>query len=601
MSFYFGIPAAGNSQTISPALRDRGLQYNRIPPSALKLVGLHSVTQPGYNAYTSVLPAAITATHSNQVTTVSSEGYPISLTIAQCFPIPQTTINFNFARPQINEQEQTILHELGAIRHHLDGRKAAMFTIPNCTPDIVKEVKKLPSVNFTTNSPIGSMNIQAYNQVITVIRIFSGFFRTHTYPAFQDSRTPAELNKVEIVDGKRKRWVGVEEGRNVRRRGVSGGRVETEEEEDTAMDLDDTTMPTIKLYQVKPNITENPWGPISRLPSGDGLYFPFVEDLAAPDEFAVYSVISRYFVKCLGETIIQQGIYLEYLKSAVGVFKDTKLGHILAHMATCILIALPAQCRVYPIFSDGVYDGCVVLGGLWALAYRGKLTYPVDGDHLRDAINDACSHSGSLKTIQYILAGPMATSANLKEIKSMWDLHNQCIAAHVSEPDKSTIIRNATNLQFQASRFKIHASSFDKLFSLISGESQFDDSSPINATALFSTDDIELALSCFGYEAPSFLIDNGTPVKLVRGAKIPPHISIKQVPLQRAVLDLKSLRVSREIRYAQPRLSTAYKYRQFSSGAEKGKLWDLLTKFVEVENLPFVEDVTPSFVALDEW
>lgn len=302
--------------------------------------------------------------------------------------------------------------------------------------------------------------------------------------------------------------------------------------------------------------------------------------------------------------MLQQVNQLEALKSAAGVFKATSINHMLSHMATCISIALPAQCRVYPIFQDGIYDGSVILGSAWCVGYKGQMTMPVSHDHLLQAMHTAASHHGSMRIIEGILgiAEGMITEDTIPDkITSMWDLHTRCMDSQLTEADKSKIMRNAINLRFEATRFKIHVESFEKLFNLISGKIEFDETCPINPFSLFSDDRIELALSCFGFEAPSFLIDNGTIAKVSSTLRAPPHISVKQVPIPRAVIDLKSVRASKEIRYAAPRLSAAFKYRQFSSSAEKEKIWGFLGEFTGIEVAPF-ENV-PRVVAanLDDW
>lgn len=187
MSFYFGIPPTNTQQVISISLRERGINYLRAAPSMLKLQGLHSITQPGFSAYTACLPAAMHATFTQQDILVSAEGYPISLPIDSCFPIPPVSVNFNFQTPNIPEAYQQTLHELGANRQQLDGRNKSMYIIPDATPGTIRELRKLTGINSTTASPVQCVNLQAYNQLMVAIRIFSAFFRTHTYPAFIDS------------------------------------------------------------------------------------------------------------------------------------------------------------------------------------------------------------------------------------------------------------------------------------------------------------------------------------------------------------------------------------------------------------------------------
>jgi len=600
--FYFGYEPTDPKQVIAPVLREMGINYLRAAPSALRCIGLHTITQPGYHAYLSILPAALQASFSQSSVGTHKEGYTIMTPVSDCFPIPPTSVNFNFSAQRLTDNETQILEELGAVRHQIDGRRGGMFTIPSASPETIRTLKStFRLLNHTTASPIGTINVSAYDQAILVIRILSGFLRTHSYPAFTtplDSNTNHE-SSLEI-ETKRKRTTEDIGGRPSQTARMEGTADVTESEE---MEVDPTsTEPDIKLYKVNPNFAANPWGPPANLPTSYGTYIPYVEDLAAPDDSAVLLLISRYFVKCLGPTMIQQSNRLEALKAGMGVIRSTGLGHVLAHLCTCISIALPAQCSVYPIFVDELYEGCAIIGAAWSLGVRGKVIYPVPSDQLAAEVINSSSHTGSLSAIGRILNPIGDITETVSRIKSMWSLHKLCMETQMSENEKISIMRHAAHLKFpQYARFRINVEALTKMFDLINHPTRFNEESPIHPNALFSNDNIELALSCFGYEAPSFKIDNGVKTKVSPADRPPTHITIKKVPLNRAVQDLKLVQTTREIEYAQPRLATTFKYRQFSGNAEKTKLWTLLTEFVD---LPLPHERQPVAVLddeLDDW
>lgn len=602
MPVYFGIRQSDPKQKISPIILERGLNYLRVAPSLLRFIGLHQITQPGYASYASVLPAAIHAAITNETTLVSAEGYPIITPLTSCFPTPPTNLVFNFTTDRITEAEQDFLNDLTAVRHKLDGRKGAYWSISSATPEIVRSIKTTfpNTLNLVTPSPVQTVNVHAYNYMILVLRIFSGFFITHSYPAFSGPSEALGINSMAVTEfqNKRKRITMDNSPRTSAR--MEGSADATTNRQ---IDITDETIveDTVRLFKVKPSPTTNPWGPLSNLPNGEGLYFPFVEDLAAGDSDAVYNCISRWFVKCLGLTMNEQSFQLNALKSAVGVFKDTTFGHLLAHMATVISIAIPAQCRVYPIFADDVYDGAAIIGSMWSLGQNGALTYPVSSENLKIDIANCSSHSSATTAIMNILRGGNVMHVDSTKIKSMWHLHQLCSEASLTEPNKLQVIRHAAHLNFPIKRWRVHGESIHQMFDLISGDREFDDSAPISSTALFSTSNIELALSCFGYETISFLIDNGTPYSVTPTSKPPPHISVKQVPLARAVLDFDTMCRNQEIRYARPQLSKAYKYREFSGNVEKGDIWSCIVKAVGTTPSNPIEPTVTGLDVSNEW
>lgn len=580
MSFYFGIQPSGPTDKISPALQDRGINYLRTAPSLLKLIGLHSITQPGFASYASCLPAAMYATHINETIDVSNEGYPIGTTVDQCFPIPPVPVIFTFVN-RLTEAEYNDWAGQGMTRQILANSNRMVYMLDNATPELIRSLRRGFGGRITTTARqiAGYLNIEAYNGMIQVCRIFSGFLRTHGYPAFSDPHTPKfDDGLLSQGNTKRKRSVQDEGPRRAR-----GGRVEGEEGDDEDMELEEgeipeDTTPLIKIFRVKPNPVQNPWGPVGSVPTGYGLFFPFVEDLAAPDSDAIISCISRYFIKALGPSMISQSQAFEKLRSAIGVLNSTRMGHILAHIATCISIGLQAQVRIFPIFSDTLYEGSVLIGAEWSLGHKGLITYPVNPETLSATILDSVAHASSLASIVTTLARALRREVEIDQIRSLWSLHELCISASLTENEKISIGRLAANLNFNQRRFRINAECLNHLFKLLSGDEQFSEDSPIHPAALFSQDCTELALSCFGFEAPSFLPDGGT-CTAIQGSS-PSHIAIRSIPLPRAVLDMKLVRQNKTIAIPITRLSVPYKFRQLN-GREKDKVWDMLKEFCE--------------------
>lgn len=605
MSFYFGILPNGPSDKISPALQDRGINYLRTAPSMLKLIGLHSITQPGYSSYVSCLPAAMYATHINEIVHISNEGYPVGTTVDQCFPIPTVPVIFTFSN-RLTETEYNKWSDQGMTRQLLANSNRMVYMLDHATPELIRSLRREfgGRLTITSRQIAGYLNIDAYNGMIQIIRIFSGFFRTHGYPAFSDPQHPAFDDSIVTIGNMKRKRDDQDEGP----RRTRGARVEGEESEhDVQMDepTDDppeTPAAVVKIYRVKPNPVDNPWGPVGSIPTGYGMFFPFVEDLAAPDNDAITSCISRYFIKALGPSMVTQSQAFEKVRSAVGVLNSTRMGHILAHLATCISIGLSSQVRIYPVFSDTIYEGCVNIGAEWSLGHKGMITYPVNPETLSAIIRDSVAHASSLTSILVTLGRALSRQITSDQITSFWSLHELCIQASLTENEKISIGRLAANLNFDQRRFRINAESLNTLFKLLTGDKEFSNDTPIHPAALFSQDRTELALSCFGFEAPSFLPDGGTSTSIQGVA--PSHLAIRTVPLPKAVLDMKLVRQAKTINVPVTRLSVPYKFRQLN-GRERDKVWELLKEFCETANEGEVENEAggrgAAEISFDDW
>jgi len=99
---------------------------------------------------------------------------------------------------------------------------------------------------------------------------------------------------------------------------------------------------------------------------------------------------------------------------------------------------------------------------------------------------------------------------------------------------------------------------------------------PMHHSALFSRDKVYVSLSAFGYQAPSFMIENCPRVPLV-SSKAPTTLVMRQKPLDIATMDWKNMLESKEMRNNPRNLSRANRDRSVV-GNDKVVLWGELNK-----------------------
>jgi len=604
MPFHFGIPNTSGKQ-VSHALNARRLNLLKTAPSALKLVGLHTITQPGYHAFISCLPAAMEATLRQTEVRLDQEGYPIRFPVADCMPFPYPNLAFTLPSPP-NAADQPQFEELGATRIKLQERRE-IFTLEGAEPSSVRFLKSLQA-SPTTPAPVNHVNLNAYDSVILVVRILSSYLRTHNYPAFQDDEHVDDFQRHIIATRKRSR-VTVQEsqggGPSKQARLEVPARDETQEPTDTESNAEEaTTSQNVRLRRIRPSNPSAGWGSSGTVPQQHGMLFPYVQELANPDQEAVYQLVSTYFVKALGTTMATQATRLDELKSSLGIVAKTTTGHVLAHLATCISIAIPAQARCFPLFSDRVYEGCVILGAGWSVAHRGKISRPLPSTNLAQEIAAQGSHSVSMRRITEILSGDDDIEMNEDDmITSMWSLHEKCVSSSVSQAERNEILALALHLQFRTRKWAINSRSIITCLELIAGISEFDDDCPIHVSQLFAEDRTALALSCFGFEAPSFIIPNGTNKEITRGGGAPSHVTVRSVALPQAIIDMNTMLKDRYIRFSTPSLSARFKYRQFDA-TDKTTIWGAVVRASEGKMTSAGQEEQGSSVVeadIDDW
>jgi len=390
MKIYFAHPKDTDSE--SPELKALGLKFNKAEPSRIQAVGLYTLKQPGYESYLHHLPAFLYANDTQERQTLGRVGYPIRHPAAACFPIPYPPIHLRVKTPT----EPFAKAISNYVYNEDNGPKKDGIRMYTVTPKdgVYQDLTRFPYERSYT--PNGQVDLPGYAALITALRIFSSFFKTHLYPAYT---TPTEQEdytgrKRMMSEDQQKSSNKAQKTSQDKRVRTSDAQMEVEETQETEEELSDDE--EVVLTKAKPqNTAVKPWSEgFADIPNDYGIVMPFVPQLANWDKDMVPHVIERYFLRCLGNNDKRIFSMLdEFNRNWKSSVYSTQAGIMMSHMAKVIDIALPAQARVVPVFEDGVYRGCYLSGANFSVAVKGMITRPVSFKDNEEDLSQLLSRS----------------------------------------------------------------------------------------------------------------------------------------------------------------------------------------------------------------
>nr|WNA22198.1 MAG: hypothetical protein [Downy mildew lesion associated ambivirus 3] len=567
MPFYLGHPNNGN-QTVSDALLTRNINLLRAKPSEISIIAYAEITQPAYNSYFANLPAFMEATSSNTIQVLTKEGFPISFPIDQCFPLAMANLIVDFPRPLAQDQTD-VLAQIGYQQINVNNKTALVFRSPSLTD--IRTIRSFKP-NTLTRTTVDTVNMDCVGSIVLIHRIFSSFFSTHCYPAFSDDEQHIPYQEFEDVfewseQRKRKRDL-VDEGNNPR---IATSSDVIMSESITVPELPRPILERITLFRAKPSIFEGPkWGSSMQLPNASGILVPYVPHLAVFDPILVPDIIQRYFFKCLGSSFTMCRVNFTKLKSSWGNIHQTNLGNVLSHLACMIGIVAHCQARVFPIFDNGVYSGCVLSGSRFTLSTSDSVYRPMAFAQLQEEMISAKFHFAVLNSIAVLVGDG---TDQIRNVKSMRELSNLLRTVEISEETKDAIRKEAVHLNFDNRYLSINSNTLVQAMDLLKDTSQpIANDYPMHPDQIFENDRVASVLSAFGYFAPTLLIPSCTSIKLVDGSEPPKTFACRTVTLSSAIADWKLVLRDKVIHNNPTNLSKSFKDRSFT-GADKKRVW----------------------------
>lgn len=531
MSIYLAhLTGANTAQTVSPAVQDRGLSLLRAKPCDVQVTVLPVSIQPGYACYVMNLPAFMEATLTSRRTLICDRGYPIHR-VAYELPWTLPSLIYDFLTPPSERRIEELRTHSGTIL----GRGRTSYVMRSPTLEAIRTLVSI-GANSHTSHVMGTVNLDAMKMVYILRKIFSAFLLTHVYPAFRHTSDlkPTTVDVLTTVTKKRKvsttSYIACVTD-------VVTNLEDPVEIDEGSPGISHQRSTDIRLTNAKPTpISNDKWGAMENIPNASGLYVPYVKELASADTHTVPNLVSTTFVRCLSKTAKGMFRSMEQLRSAWGVIAQTDLGHEISHLAKCIEIALQAQSTVYPVYTNGIYEGTVICGAGYSMCIKDRVFEPLTYANLQEVVRDSSAHSQSLERICSVLREEHRDE--ISECRTMRGLSEIVKGIELDVLQRSEIVKAAHNLSYP-SRYWSTATVNVKIMLdfLVNTEKAIPVDTPMHPKYLFSVDHMELVLSAFGHQAPTFMIPNGTRCDL-QNVNPPSNFHVRTITVENAVLDM---------------------------------------------------------------
>lgn len=582
MPIYFGHKNS-KGLSVSPALHALGIDMLRAAPSQVGAIARPLVVQQGYASYIAHLPAFLKAYLDKRNTPFEKQGYPVNLPLERCIPIENPPLVIDFNGP-IPSKHVELLNKIGFERIRVN-RTDNIVRFPTITFEQARGVRGM-NPNFTTPAPVNTVNLQSFEMWILVLRVVSTLLLAHTYPAFADGEHKMDEFDELTEDLLKRKAVTDLQNAPKRVREEAGMHPNPDEididddmqdaAEEDGVDLSGHKTNHIDLHKAKPprqNMIG--WGSPDAIPNTSGLFFPYIPELCTYDKVTVPSLIEDFLIQSLGAKPEHQVERMDRIRSAWGVIGQTDSGNAMAHLCKVISLSLRSQGRTFPIIREGVYQGSILSGARLFIGIHGMVHYPVTFDKLQEETGGYHLHSVVLDKIIEIVDDDDLTK---HRPDCMRVLRAQLLNSTLTEEERDEVRRLAVHLHFKGDKFlAINSQSIVAVLEDIEDDNDTKSNLPMHHSVLFSRDRVLVSLSAFGYQAPSFMIDNCPRVPLV-SPKPPQTLVVRQKPLDLAVVDWKKMLESKEIRNNPRNLSRANRDRPIV-GNDKTVIWGKLNQF----------------------
>lgn len=568
MSLYFAHPANDHTkQVVSQAVKDRGLSFLRAKPCDVQVSVLTIAVQPGHACYSRNLPAFMLATSTQKRVFIGNHGFPLKkVPFAVSMRMPPLIYDFD-VNPNDRLEEELLKHS-----EKVEGRgKKSTFIMREPTQENIKTVVDVHKANTKTIHIVGTVNVDALKTVLVIRKVLSMFLLTHTYAAFRHSSdiNPAKDDMFASTTKKRKLDDASYELCVTEPQKYVGEPAAGE-----AMNVDNEPMThDIELKYAKPShVTTKTWGPADEVPNSDGLFIPFVKELAVKDTITVPTLFSDYFLRSLASSTKVAFEKMDELRAGWGVISDTNLGHEISHLCKCIDIAMKAQATLYPIYTHGIYEGTVICGAGYTVSVHGKVYTPLPYGDLQKLVSDKSAHSYALSKIVKLCEDKQTEIIACTSMRQLSKLLLECT---FDELNKQEVIRLAHQLSYSTRYWSTSIANIHRALSFLPNpELEIPNDVPMHPKFVFSMDRVEQVMSAFGHQAPTFMIPGGK--KCAFSDKDPPkNFHVRTISVEAAVTDMKYLVEHGYITNNLNNLSKGYKDTSIN-GPNKVNVWKAL-------------------------
>jgi hypothetical protein len=594
MPIHFGYAITGNARP-STALRSRGLNLARAAPSEVKITFVPDAILLAYYLVASILSRFLISLAKQTVVPPGTCSRIPPLPRLVPFRLPPLVIQLTDNNPAMMNSFLASGFESQVVRNK------TLLLKDRPTIQDFQLVMTNPSINRKCYVPFKYVNTEGMMTFLTMRKIATLFLDLAIFPAFD-----ATSRTVDTFLGKTS---------TPRTPAVPTAEASTSKSTSltTSYRWNWNRVTGSGLLVSDPNAfgpneahitfhSEANWGSsstvIGNFPAGqNGVFIPYVSDLAKADDSGPIDFIQRYAFQCLGNTQQQCFEEMKQLRGGWGHVKNTTTGHQLAHLFRCIGLSLEGQCAMTCIITErGRYDGCVLAGSGFTILTDGIQSRPVEGSALKSEITGYGSHENAVQQICAIIGDELEPQTFPETMAS---LRTILLASTLSEAERSEIQLHTPHLDFEEDHWGVNPNNLES-FLEICATGVMPDTTPITHSALFEPNTSLAALSAFGYQScPSFRIPSGRSLDLRKPMPAPKTsmiqkgkkrtaevaiddfeqtIQVQLINYRQARSDFTEMTVDGLIRVV-PVGNTSDNVRVYR-GAIRGTLWNALTKVV---------------------
>jgi hypothetical protein len=612
---FFLSPFTESSSIPDPRFSARGAARNRQGPiSESSILAIALEKQTAYEGYKNNIDIFLMATGNSQTYSVNIPGVDLVSEVTHSFPLalPRTVVSF---KPSLTKEtivkiitkvskSSTVTPVLGVKGHN------------NCynieTPSYAFLSFVRPYCLDNAPKTFGYSQIDASIDAGRIMHFIDLYLRTNTYPAFKDDddtyTLPQQVRTI-FPDGKRKfSDYGMDEVVSKRRYGTVsmthkiGDETKPRKEEgfwlgpesdanaQWILPLNDVVL-TAKPSPVK--TSEASWSTPSQVPNLPGLLFPYFPGMLTPDKSAITSVVGTHFLRLFGIDYKKQ--FLAFKKS-VGIFFTSDIAIALTHILAGVDLSITTQTKLHLLFDGSNYLGFCLLGAKWAIQRGSEWTLPLKSAELRAELDTIKTHQSSLNEV--------LNKLRELDIEFVRDIEDGCDLAELlaqvtfpeDEDEKAELYKwfdeRAGRLDFGMRPENFNADSFSTMLTDIANTTEslnhYVHLPRAKFYHLFKHREA-IALSRFGYLAPSFKLAKGTePFRLASAhgsdTDDAARVLVKKVvvamkPLDVAVKDFQEFRNLKTVYQGSSERASVYRLNSFG-GAVKDRFLKSVGKIV---------------------
>jgi hypothetical protein len=272
-------------------------------------------------------------------------------------------------------------------------------------------------------------------------------------------------------------------------------------------------------------------GNLTKSQQHPGLFLRFVPDLSDEDNTGVVTFFAKYLRRSLGNTSQEIFERIDAYRSAWGILKSTDAGHVLSHLVRSLEIGFDAHCGIVPIFSDGFYEGCALVGNGFTLNFRTELFLPLPTQEFADEMAALETNKRLTDQLHTLITNGDVNISKVSHLTKPARLRELLLLGDFDGETREKLLTIIRKIRFPYKKWPVTLGSILRFCALLKGKLEdLEDDVPVGVEALFSNDPVEVLLSCFKTGAcPSFRHPSGVPIDLsARKPPSPPSESVSK-------------------------------------------------------------------------